>query len=67
MIYLVYGDQELLVNKMINKIAKDSLSNIWKNSKELNEGRVKGKEKLKHPEKTRITNTFQQLDGNGKQ
>ena len=28
-------------------VKKDSLSNIWKNSKELNEWRVKGKEKLK--------------------
>lgn len=28
MIYLVYGDQELLVNKMLNKIAKDTLSDI---------------------------------------
>ena len=28
MIYLVYGEQELLVNKMIDKIAKDTLSNI---------------------------------------
>lgn len=28
MIYLVYGDQELLVNKMLNKIAKDTLSSI---------------------------------------
>lgn len=28
MIYLVYGDQEMLVNKMINKIAKDLLSSI---------------------------------------
>lgn len=28
MIYLVYGDQEMLVNKMINKIAKDTLINV---------------------------------------
>lgn len=28
MIYLVYGEQELLVNKMIDKIAKDTLSSI---------------------------------------
>ncbi len=28
MIYLVYGDQEMLVNKMINKIAKDTLTSV---------------------------------------
>jgi DNA polymerase-3 subunit delta len=28
MIYLVYGEQELLVNKMIDKIAKDTLKDI---------------------------------------
>jgi len=28
MIYLVYGDQELLVNKMVDKIAKDTLNDI---------------------------------------
>ena len=28
MIYLVYGDQELLVNKMVDKIDKDTLENI---------------------------------------
>ena len=28
MIYLVYGEQELLVNKMIDKIAKDTLKEI---------------------------------------
>ena len=28
MIYLVYGDQEMLVNKMINKIAKDTLTDV---------------------------------------
>ena len=28
MIYLIYGDQEMLVNKMSDKIAKEALTNI---------------------------------------
>ena len=28
MIYLVYGDQAMLVNKMVDKLAKDTLKDI---------------------------------------